>query len=527
MTPGKTNRQGDSTGRLKEEDSMRFDKRFLRENLGGLSLTLIGILTLGLSLMLYQGHHQFPGFALAQEKGLDGPDIEVLERQNRAYEEIAKTVTPAIVAIQSTQVIKVQQSPFMNDPFFQKFFGNIFPQVPREQREHALGSGVIVSSDGYIVTNNHVIAKAAEISVTLYDKRTFKGKVVGADPQTDVAVIKIDGTNLPTAPFGDSDHLKVGDTVMAFGNPFGQYFTVTRGSVSALGRSGGEIEELQNFIQTDAAINPGNSGGALVNVHGQVVGINTAILSGNSGPGGEGGSVGIGFAIPSNMAKHVMEDLVKTGKVSRGFLGVSIKDLDDGLAKQFKVPDTAGALVEDVTPGGPADKAGLKTGDVIRKLNGRAIPDAGQLTAQVTNLNPGTVAELEILRDGQPVTLKVTLGERPSDLGTRAGGGGGVEEGALRGIAVENLTPQIRDQAGIPSNVSGVVISQLDPNSPAAQYGLQEGDVIESINRQPVHNVGEYNRLAAKAKGQTLLRINRQGNGVFVVVSPDEGGDGQ
>ncbi len=506
---------------------MRFDKRFLRENLGGLSLTLIGILTLGLSLMLYQGNHLFPGFALAQGKGLDGPDIDVLERQNQAYERIAKAVTPAIVAIQSTQVIKVQQSPFMNDPFFRQFFGNMFPQGPREQREHALGSGVIVSPEGYIVTNNHVVAKATEISVTLSDKRTFKGKVVGADPQTDVAVVKIDGSGLPTAPFGNSDQLKVGDTVMAFGNPFGQYFTVTRGSVSALGRSGGQIEDIQNFIQTDAAINPGNSGGALVNVHGQVVGINTAILSGNSGPGGEGGSVGIGFAIPSNMAKHVMEDLVKTGKVSRGYLGVSIRDLDEGLAKQFKVPDAAGALAEDVTPGGPADKAGLKTGDVIRKLNGQVIGEAGQLTLQVTNLSPGSVATLDILRDGQPMTLKVTLGERPSDLSARAGGGS-VQQGTLRGIAVENLTPSIRDQLGLPSNVTGVVIAQVDPNSPAGQYGLQEGDVIESINRQPVRNVGDFNKLAAQAKGQTLLRINRQGNGLFVVISPDEGGgDGQ
>ena len=265
-----------------------------------------------------------------------------------------------------------------------------------------------------------------------------------------------------------------------------------------------------------------------MNVHGQVVGINTAILSGNSGPGGEGGFVGIGFAIPSNMAKHVMEDLIKTGKVSRGYLGVQIRDLDEGLAKQFKVPDTAGALAEDVTAGGPADKAGLKNGDVIRKLNGQVIGDAGQLTAQVTNLSPGTVATLDILRDGQPMTLKVTLGERPSDLSARAGGGGGVQQGALRGIDVQNLTPSIRDQLGIPPNVTGVVIAQVDPNSPAAQYGLQEGDVIESINRQPVRNVGDFNRLAAQAKGQTLLRINRQGNGVFVVISPDEGGgDGQ
>lgn len=516
---------------------MRIDKRFLRENLGGLSLTLIGILTLGLSFMLYQGNHVFPGFALAQGKELDGPDIDFLERQNQAYERIAKAVSPAIVAIHSTQVIKnAQQSPFMNDPFFRQFFGNIFPQVPREQREHALGSGVIVSPEGYIVTNNHVVAKATEIEVGLPDKRSFKGKVVGADPQTDVAVIKIDGSGLPTAPFGNSDQLKVGDTVMAFGNPFEQYFTVTRGSVSALGRSGNRIEGqngIEDFIQTDAAINPGNSGGALVNIRGQVVGINTAILSGNSGPGGEGGSVGIGFAIPSNMVKHVMEDLIKTGKVSRGYLGVQITNLSNDLAKQFKVPDTQGALAEDVSSGGPADKAGLKNGDVIRKLNGQIISDAGQLTLQVTNLSPGTEATLEILRDGQPMTIKVTLGERPTDMasahaGGGGGGGGGIQQGALRGIDVENLTPTIRDQAGIPPNVTGVVIVQVDPNSPAAQYELQAGDVIESINRQPVRNVGDFNRLAAQAKGQTLLRINRQGNGVFVVISPDgDGGDGQ
>lgn len=498
---------------------MRLNKRFLLENLGGLSLTLIGVLTLALSFIFYQGQHLFPEFALAQGKGLDGPDIDILERQNLAYERIDKTVTPAIVAIQSTQVIKVQQSPLFNDPFFRQFFGNMFPQVPREQKEKALGSGVIVTPDGYIVTNNHVVAKASEISVMLSDKRTFKGKVVGADPQTDVAVVKIDSTNLPTVPFGNSDQLKVGDTVMAFGNPFGQYFTVTRGSVSALGRSGNGIEGFENFIQTDAAINPGNSGGALVNVRGQVVGINTAILSGNSGPGGEGGFVGIGFAIPSNMAQHVMQDLVKTGKVSRGYLGVEIGPVTEELAKQFKVPDTGGALVQDVTSGGPADKVGLKNGDVIRKINGEGVGDPGQLTAMVTNMNPGTVATLDILRDGQPMTIKVTLGERPANIGVQ-----GVQEGTLRGVSVQNLTPSIRDQLGLPTNVTGVVVTQVDPSSPAAQ-SLQEGDVIESINRQPVHNVGDFNKLAAQAKGQTLVRIERQGAGAYVVISPDQGGD--
>ena len=382
------------------------------------------------------------------------------------------------------------------------------------------------------MTNNHVVAKASDIEVTLSDKRTFKGKVVGADPQTDVAVVKIEGKNLIPATFGNSNQLRVGDTVMAFGNPFGQYFTVTRGSVSALGRSNMGIEGangIENFIQTDAAINPGNSGGALVNVQGQVIGINTAILSGNSGPGGEGGFMGIGFAIPSNMAQHVMEQLVKTGKVTRGYLGVQVTDLSQDLASQFKAPDTSGALVEDVAPGGPSEKAGVKNGDVIRRLNGQAVADAGQLTAMVTDMTPGTAVNLEILRDGKPMTVRITLGERPNNVASHGGGpggGGGVQEGALRGISVQMLTPSLRSQLGLSPNATGVVISGLDENSPAAAAGLQEGDVIEGIDRQPVRNVGDYNRLAAQAKGQTLLRINRQGTGLFVVLSPDQGGGG-
>jgi serine protease Do len=499
-------------------------KQFLRENLLGLSLTLIGVICLTLSGLLYEGHRVFPQFALAEGSGLDGPEIDALERQNKAYERIAESVTPAIVAIQSTQVIKVQQSPFMMDPFFRQFFGNMLPQfgVPREQREHALGSGVIVSPDGYIVTNDHVVSKATQIEVLLSDKRLLKGKVVGADPQTDIAVIKIDAQNLPVVPFGDSGQIKVGDTVMAFGNPFREYFTVTRGSVSALGRSLAGGEKLEDFIQTDAAINPGNSGGALVNVRGQVIGINTAIVSGNSGPGGEGSFIGIGFAIPSNTAKHVMEDLIKTGKVSRGYLGVSITSLSEDMAKQFKVPDTSGALVNDVTPGGPADKAGIKIEDVIRKLDGKKVGDSGQLTAMVTNLNPGTEVVLDILRDGKPMTIRLTLGERPANLSVTAGVGKAPSEGALRGITVQNLTPDLRDQLGLPAGVRGVVISELDPSSPAAQGGLQPGDVIEAINRQQVNSVADFNRLAAEAKGQTLLRINRQGNGIFVVITPGD-----
>ena len=512
---------------------MRLTKQFLRENLLGLSLTFIGVLCLALSAISYMGHRGYPHFAVAGGAGLgggaglDGPDIDMLERQNKAYERIAEAVTPAIVSIQSTTVVKVQQSPFFTDPLFRQFFGDMFGGqfgIPRNRVEHALGSGLIVGPDGYILTNNHVVGRAKEIDVMLSDKRTFKGQVVGRDSQTDIAVVKIQAKDLPTVALGDSSTLHVGDTVMAFGNPFGLDFTVTRGTVSALGRSRGGIEEIQNFIQTDAAINPGNSGGALVNVRGQAVGINTAIVSGSSGPGGEGSFLGIGFAIPVNMARHVMQDLIKTGKVTRGYLGVEIGIVDEKLAQEFNVPDTSGAFVQDVTPGGPADKAGLKAGDVIRKLNGQTVEDHNQLTAAVTSMNPGTEVTLNILREGKPLTLKVKLGERPTNLSVRAGLGN-VSQGTLQGIRVQNLTPSMREQLGLPASTRGVVISELDPNSPAAQAGLQPGDVIESINRRPVNSATDFVRFAAEAKGRTLVRINRQGEGVFVVISPSGGED--
>ncbi|MGD0227964.1 MAG: Do family serine endopeptidase [Terriglobia bacterium] len=489
-------------------------KRFLRDNLSGLSLTLIGLLCAAAVTVAYLNRSTNSPFVLAQDKTLSGEGINALQTLNKAYEQIARAVTPAIVSIQSTQVVKARKSPLFPQSFDSP------DQGPREERAHALGSGVLVSADGYILTNNHVIQDATSIKVMLSDKRTFIGKVVGADPQTDVAVIKIEGKDLPTASLGDSSNLYVGDIVMAFGNPYGLNFTVTRGAVSALNRSEGAIEDIQNFIQTDAPINPGNSGGALVDVQGEVVGINTAILSGESGPGEGGGSVGIGFAIPINMAKHVMDDLVKTGGVSRGYLGAHVQTLDEGLAHAFSVPDTSGALVEEVTPGGPAEKALLMNGDVIRKYNGQPVADSGQLIALVTDSKPGTVAILDILRDGKPLTVEVKLGERPSGLGVHASLGKPPVQGILGGISVQSLTPDLSEQLGVSSGTQGVVISNLDPKSPAAQSGIRQGDVIESINRQPVHSVADFDRLAAGAKGETLLRINRQGNGVFVVVSP-------
>jgi serine protease Do len=501
----------------------RLSKQFLRENLLGLSLTMVGLLCLALASIMYFGQRGYTNIALANGQALDGPDIDSLIKMNKAYERIATTVTPAVVNIRTTQVIKIQQSPFFSDPFFRQFFGNV-PGfgIPKQQKEHALGSGVIVSPEGYIVTNNHVITHATDIEVMLSDKRTFKGKVVGADPMTDVAVIKIDAKDLPVAAWGNSADLHVGDTVMAFGNPFGLNFTVTRGTVSALGRSGLDIEQIENFIQTDAAINPGNSGGPLVNVRGQVIGINTAILSGGSGMGGEGGFIGIGFAIPANTVKHIMGDLIKTGNVTRGYLGVEITDLNGAFAKQFDVPDTNGALVQNVEPDGPAAKAGLKNGDVIRKFNGETVSGAEGLTSLVANTNPGATVALSILRNGKPLEIKLVLAERPSNLSVHAGLGQGLSGTALEGVSVQNLTPALRKQLDLPSDVEGVVVSDVDANSPAAQY-LQQGDVIQSIDRHPVHNVSDFNRLAAQAKGQVLLRVNRGGQGAYVVISPGGG----
>jgi len=300
---------------------------------------------------------------------------------------------------------------------------------------------------------------------------------------------------------------------------------VTRGTGSALGRSEGNIEAVQDFIQTDAAINPGNSGGALVNVKGEMVGINTAILSpgGGEGPGGQGaggGFIGIGFAIPVNMAKRAMESLVKTGKVTRGYLGATISPVTPELAQQFKVPDTSGALVQDLSPGGPAAKAGLKPGDVIRKFSGRPVSDSSELLAMVASTNPGTPVTLEILRNGQSQTVNVTLEQRPSNLSYAGRPTRSPNQGALRGVTAQNLTSELRKQLGVPVETHGVVVTEVDPDSPAAQY-LAQGDVIMSINRHEVNSVADFNRLAAEAKGQTLLRVMRQGQAAFVVI-PDQ-----
>ncbi len=483
----------------------------------GRGLLLISLAALAVLATLYFTRHDRAHFAMAAGKALDGSDIQMLEAQNKAYERVIKATTPAIVYIRTEQIIKPEQSPLFGDPLFRQFFGNAVPQMPRELRQHSLGTGVLFDSNGYIVTNNHVVDRASAVEIMLSDRRVFKAKLVGADPDIDVAVIKIDAKNMPIVPLGDSSSLQVGDTVMAFGNPFGLNFTVTRGSISALGRSQFNIEPLQDFIQTDAAINPGNSGGALVNVKGEVVGINTAILS----PGGEGGgSVGVGFAIPINMAKHSMESLIKTGKVTRGYLGVTVGPVTSELAEQFKAPDTSGALVQDVTPGGPADKAGLKAGDVIRKFDGRTVNDSSDLPAMAATAPPGAAVTLEVLRNGETLRKKITVEQRPGDLSYTGGPRKSPAEGPLRGIAVQNLTTSLRQQLGIPSDVHGVVVTGVAQDSPASEY-LEPGDVILSIDQHEVNSIADFNKLAAEAKTKALLRVIHQGQAIFVVISAE------
>jgi serine protease Do len=431
---------------------------------------------------------------------------------------VVKPVLPAVVNISSSKIVRTQNvplAPFFNDPFFRQFFGQQFGhqfQVPREQREESLGSGVIISPDGYILTNNHVVAGAGEIKVFLSDKREFKGKVIGADPKTDVAVVKIDATNLSTITLGDSSKLRVGDYALAIGDPFGIGETVTMGIVSATGRGGLDIEDYEDFIQTDAAINPGNSGGALINARGELIGINTAILS-----AGSGGNQGIGFAIPINMARYVLDQILKHGKVNRGYLGVVIQDMTPALAKAFDVPQVSGVLVSDVAKNGPGQQAGLERGDVILSVDGQPVSSVNDLRLRIAQTMPGTTVHLKILRGGHEREVAVKLGELPEKASQAAAQPG--TGSLMQGVQVETLTADIAQQLGISPATKGVVVSDVDPSSAAAAAGLQRGDVIEQVNRQPVSSVREYDRAVNQAGKQPIvLLVNRGGTTSFIVV---------
>jgi serine protease Do len=379
------------------------------------------------------------------------------------------------------------------------------------------GSGVIVTNDGYIMTNNHVVEGATEVKVTLNDRREFDAKVIGNDPRTDVAVLKIESKNLPVLAISDSTRVQVGDVALAIGNPFGIGQTVTMGIVSATGRAGLNPENYEDFIQTDAAINPGNSGGALVNTSGQLIGINTAIISRT------GGNQGIGFAIPINMAREVMDQLVKTGKVVRGYMGAGVQDITPELSRAFKLKSTAGSAITAVEPGSPAERAGLRAGDVVTAINGESVADSNALRLRISRTAPGTTVKLTVQRPEGPTDLNVTLARLPDrggptegDLGEEGPGGGAPS--ALEGVSVSELTPQIAAELQLGSNVNGVVVTRVAPGSGAAEAGLRRGDVITQVNRKPVTNAREFEQ--AVGRGTVLLLVNRGGGSIFIAVEP-------
>lgn len=439
--------------------------------------------------------------------------------QKGGFADIAKKVTPAVVNITVSKQAAVPMSGMPFDPM-KEFFG--MPGTPGFQPRQdevpmpdlqGAGSGVIVSSDGYVLTNNHVVEDAKEIMVTLPDKREFPGTVVGLDPQTDLAVIKLEATNLPFIPWGDSSSLQVGEYVLAVGNPFGLNSTVTLGIVSALGRGGMGITQYEDFIQTDAAINPGNSGGALVNTHGQLVGINTAIFSRT------GGYQGVGFAVPTKLAKPIYASLVKTGSVVRGFLGVGIQAVTPDLANSFQLSKAQGALVTNVMPGSPADQAGIQRGDVIVEYEGQAVEDPRGLQGQVVGTVVGNTISLVVMREGKKVTLRPVI--REQDEPTQVAKASPMkQDGPFAGVAVQDLNGRLAQQLGIAEEVSGVVVMEVTPGSKAERAGLAQGDVISEINRKPVRSEKDFVQVVSHLEKQkeALIFIHRGTGALYLTV---------
>jgi serine protease Do len=461
---------------------------------------LIGLIGLiGLSL-LWGGSP-----AISAEKPATHSALSDLQGQIKST---ASKVTPAVVNIASTVIVRDQMFSDEGLPF------GLFSQ-PAPRRQYGQGSGVIVSPDGYIVTNNHVVAEAVNVEVLLADRRQFKGRVVATDPKTDVAVVKIDATGLPTVPWGDSSQLTVGDFVLAIGNPLGLNQTVTFGIVSAVGRADVGVADYEDFIQTDAPINPGNSGGALVNVKGELIGINTAIASTT------GGSVGVGFAVPSNMARAAMQSLLKTGRVVRGFLGANTQDVTPLLGKMFKLPDVKGVIITDIFPRGSAEKAGLKRGDVLLRFDGKEVVDSGKLRNVIALVLIGSKHKLDIIRENKPVQVELVIQEAPRERTKRATAiAHGVTMGhPLGGLLVEEVTPPVARQLGL-SSTTGVVVTAVEEGSLAESAGISMGDQILEVNRKPVPDLEAYQRLVEpiKPKDLTLLLINRQGTTLFVPI---------
>src|SRR6202140_4551468 len=441
---------------------------------------------------------------------------------------VVKAVLPDVVNISTSKMVKASElkqfdMPDDMPPFFQQFFGQQFgPNQPfgpnsenrmprqRDQREDSLGSGVIVSPDGYILTNNHVVDGATDVRVTLADKRQLKAKIVGTDPKTDIAVLKVEGSGFPAIIIGDSSKVQIGDYALAIGDPFGVGQTVTMGIISAMNRGNLGIEDYEDFIQTDAPINPGNSGGALINDRGELVGINTAILS-----HGFGGNEGIGFAIPINLASSVMTQILDHGRVNRAYLGIMVQDITPGISKAMGLKDMKGVLVGDVSPSGPASRSGVQRGDVILELNGKPMEDSRELRMTISMMDPTATVKLKLLRNGSPTDVSVKLGEMPTDKELAKTEGGPYDK-SLDGVTVENLDSQSARQLGLPAATTGVVVTDISPSSPLASAGLRRGDVIQEVNHQPVKNVAQLEEAVLKAGNNPLFLVNRKGTTLFL-----------
>ncbi|MEK7298293.1 MAG: DegQ family serine endoprotease [Candidatus Margulisiibacteriota bacterium] len=438
-------------------------------------------------------------------------DRETLRKASDAFHTAAEMGMPAVVNIGAVRVVQeraLPQDPFFDlfgDEFMRRFYGR-----ERDVKQQSLGSGVIVSKDGYILTNNHVVEKTEDITVTLSDKREFKAKVVGTDPKTDVAVLKIEAQNLPTLALGNSDAIRVGDWAIAIGSPFGLARTLTVGVISATGRSKIGLVDYENFIQTDAAINPGNSGGPLLDVDGKLIGINTAIFSRS------GGYLGIGFAIPINLASKIMDDLIKNGKVVRGFLGVNIQDVSEALRKSFGLDAQTGALVSDVVVGSPAEKAGLKRGDVIITYNGVAVSDVAALRSMVAQTAVGQSATIVLIRNGKSQTVTAKITQLTGDEEAVATD---VATPNRLGLTVGGITPELQKQYGLRTD-EGVIVTKMDPDGVAALAGIAEGDQILEVNQKLVKTVADFNRMTSNATTtQYLLLIKRKNMAQYVIVT--------
>jgi serine protease Do len=480
-----------------------------------------------LGAVLFVGHGN-----VQAASAMDDNSVSALTSLDHAMEAVAARVTPAVVNIAVTaRTSGDQEGPDGQGggqmqglpPGLRQFFGPMTPQQPQQpQIEHGVGSGIIISPDGYIVTNNHVVEGATQIKVTLNDRRILKAKLIGTDKLTDLAVLKIDASNLPSIAWGDSTKLQPGQTVLAFGSPFGYFqFSVTRGIVSALNRPNPYSDDLRkpgNFIQTDAAINPGNSGGALVNAHGELVGINTFIIS-NSGS-----FAGAGFAIPSQIVRSTAEQLIKNGKIEHGYLGISMNDVTPDNAHFFNLQDASGAIVAQVTPDSPAGRGGMHTGDVITKLNGEAILNGSALQVAVSEMTPGTKISLGVIRDGKLQTLDLTVGQFH---GNNEVASNDTEEGPKSGklgLSVSDLTPDTRQQINVPDQVHGVVVESVRPASPADDAGIQPGDVILEVNRKPAQSASQFaTEMHQNANGKDiLLLVWSKGNSSYRTIHADQ-----